>query len=53
MIGKRVPGRPRIGMLHKLVEKDTYGSMKRRAEERTGWRFGELGMPWICQMAEH
>ena len=38
MVGKRGPGRPRIGMLDELLEKDTYGHMKRRAEDRSGWR---------------
>ena len=50
MVGKRGPGRPRIGMLDELLERDTYGNMKRRAEDRTGWRDW---MPWTCQMAEH
>ena len=50
MVGKRGPGRPRIGMLDELLEKDTYGAMKRRAEDRSGWR---VGVPWTCQMAEH
>ena len=38
MVGKRGPGSPRIGMLDELLERDTYGNMKRRAEDRTGWR---------------
>jgi hypothetical protein len=38
MVGKRAPGMPRIGMLDVLLEKDTYGAMKRRAEDRSGWR---------------
>ena len=50
MVGKIGPGRPRIGMLDELLERDTYGNMKRRAEDRTGWRDR---MPWTCQMAEH
>ena len=50
MVGKTGPGRPRIGMLNELLERDTYGNMKRRAEDRTGWRDW---MPWTCQMAEH
>ena len=48
MVSKRGPGRPRIGMLDELLERDTYGNMKRRAEDRTGWRDRK---PWICQMA--
>ena len=36
MVGKREPGRPRIGMLDELLERDTYGNMKRRVEDRTG-----------------
>ena len=50
MVGKRGPRRPRIGMLNELLERDTNGNMKRRAEDWTGWRDW---MPWTCQMAEH
>ena len=50
MIDKRGSGRPRIGILDELLERDTYGNMKRRAEDRSGWR---NRMPLICQMAEH
>jgi endonuclease/exonuclease/phosphatase family metal-dependent hydrolase len=37
MEGKRCVGRPRIGMLEELKE-GSYANMKRRAEEREGWR---------------
>jgi len=33
MSGKREPGRPRIEMLDKLLEKDTYGAIKRRTKD--------------------
>jgi len=39
MLGKRVQGRPRIGMLNELIEKYTYIAMKPRAEIRSEWIF--------------
>jgi len=30
----------RIGMLEVLFKKETYGEMKRRAEDRSGWKSG-------------
>jgi len=38
MLGKRSPGRPRIGMLDVLFEKNTYRAIKRRDEDRSAWR---------------
>jgi len=35
--GKRPRGRPRIGMLNELKE-GSYRQMKRRAEDRGGWK---------------
>jgi len=37
MEGKRPRGRPRIGMLNEL-KGGSYGQMKRRAEDRRGWK---------------
>lgn len=45
MVGKRPRGRPRIGMLNELIE-DSYGNMKRRAENRQEWR---RWTPRTCQ----
>ena len=50
MEGKRGPGRKRIGMIDDLIEKERYGDMKRRAEDRQGWR---VWLPGTCRMAEH
>jgi len=50
MEGKRGPGRKRIGMIDDLIEKERYGDMKRRAEDRQGWR---AWLPGTCRMAEH
>ena len=47
---KRGPGRKRIGMIDDLIEKEQYGDMKRRAEDRQGWR---VWLPGTCRMAEH
>jgi len=47
--GKRTRGRRRIGMIDELME-GTYGQMKRRAEDRAGWR---SWTPWTCLTAEH
>ena len=45
MVGKRPRGRPRIGMLNELIG-DSYGDMKRRAENRQEWR---CWTPRTCQ----
>ena len=50
MLGKRPRGRKRIGMLDELQEKESYGDMKRRAQDRVGWRGW---MPGTCRVAEH
>ena len=34
MVGKKGPGRKRIGMMDNLLEKERYGDLKRRAENR-------------------
>ena len=47
---KRGPGRKRIGMIYDLIEKERYADMKRRAEDRQGWR---VWLPGTCRMAEH
>src|SRR5206468_12638086 len=49
MMGKRVRGRPRIGMLDELME-GSFVKMKRRAEERELWK--EF-VPGTCRKAEH
>lgn len=49
MEGKRPKGRPRIGMLEELLE-DSFGNMKRRAENRLGWK---CWMPRTCRKTEH
>ena len=36
--GKRGRGRKRIGMIDELMENEQYGEVKRRAEDRQGWR---------------
>ena len=38
MNGKRGRGRPRTGMVSDLKGDCTYGMMKRKAEDREGWR---------------
>ena len=45
MEGKRVRGRPKMGMLHELMER-SYLDMKRRAEDREGWR---CWVPGTCR----
>jgi len=45
---KRTRGRRRIGMIDELME-GTFRQMKRRAEDRVGWR---SWTPWTCLMAE-
>ena len=48
--GKRGPGRKRIGMIDELMENERYGDLKRRAEDRLGWRVWLSG---TCRVAEH
>ena len=52
MKGSRTVGRPRYGMLDELYvdEKETYGGMKKRAQDRESWR---CWLPWTCLRAEH
>jgi len=50
MEGKRGRGRKRIGMIDELMINDQYGDLKRRAEDRQGWR---VWLPGTCRMAEH
>ena len=40
--GKRPRGRPRMGMIDDVLD-ETYGDMKRKAENRENWRFGSQG----------
>jgi hypothetical protein len=49
MEGKRPRGRRRIGMIDDLKE-GSYEEMKRRAEDRVGWR---IWTPRTCRRAEH
>ena len=50
MEGKRGPGSKRIGMIDEVMENERYGDLKRRAEDRQGWR---VWLPATCRMAEH
>jgi hypothetical protein len=50
MEGKRGRGRKRIGMIDELMENKQYGDLKRRAEDRQGWR---VWLPGTCRVAEH
>ena len=50
MEGKRGRGRKRIGMIDELMINEQYGDLKRRAEDRHGWR---VWLPRTCRMAEH
>ena len=50
MEGKRGRGRKRIGMIDELMENEQYGDLKRRAEDRQGWR---VWLPGTCRVAEH
>ena len=59
MLGRRPQGRPRMGMLDELREidmkagkkkKESFGSMKRRAEDRQRWR---VFVPRTCRKAEN
>lgn len=45
MEGRRVRGRPRLGMLDEIIT-DSYVDMKRRTEDREGWK---SYMPWTCR----
>jgi len=49
MLGNRGLGRPRVGMLDELIEKETYGAMKRRTEDRSAFR---TWTPRTCCTAE-
>src|ERR1044071_8145793 len=44
MEGKRIRGRPRLGMLDDLIT-HSYADMKRKIEDREKWR---SYMPWTC-----
>ena len=50
MEGKRGRGRKRIGMIDELMENKQYGDLKKRAEDRQGWRVWLAG---TCRVAEH
>ena len=50
MEGKRRRGRKRIGMLDELLENKQNGDMKRRPEDRQGWR---VWLPGTCRVAKH
>ena len=50
MEGKRGRDRKRIGMIDELMENKQYGDLKRRAEDRQGWR---VWLPGTCRVAEH
>ena len=50
MEGKRGRGRKRIGMIDELMKNKQYGDLKRRAEDRQGWRVWLSG---TCRVAEH
>ena len=47
--GKRGKGRPRMMMLHDLID-NSYASMKRRAQDRERWK---RWMPGTCRVAEN
>ena len=50
MEGKRGRGRQRIGMIDEFVINEQYGDLKRRAENRQGWR---VWLPGTCRVAEY
>ena len=50
MKGKRGQGRKRIGMIDQLMENKQYRDLKRKAEDRQGWR---VWLPGTCHVAEH
>ena len=46
MEGKRPRGRPRMGMIDDVLD-ETYGDMKRKAENRESWRIWKpITCPW-------
>jgi len=49
MEGKRPRGRPRMGMIDDVLD-ETYGDMKRKAENRENWR---IWKPRTCPWAEN
>jgi len=49
MDGKRPRGRPRMGMVDDVLD-ETYGNMKRKAENRESWR---VWKPGTCPWAEN
>ena len=49
MEGKRGRGRKRIGMIDELMKNKKYGDLKRRAEDRQGWR---VLLPGTCRVAK-
>ena len=50
MKSKRKPGKKRIGMIDDMLEKECYGDLKRRAEDRQEWR---LCLPGTRCIVEH
>ena len=52
MIGKRPRGRKLLGrpMLNEFLKESSFAKLKRRAENRNGWR---IWKPRTCLMAEH
>ena len=56
MEGRTTRGRRRLNMLSDLVNGDTYGQTKRRAQDRSGWRRSEgntrSSMSQTCSTAE-
>ena len=49
MEGKRSRGRPRMGMIEDVLD-ETYGEMKRKADNRKSWR---IWKPRTCPWAEN
>ena len=49
MKGKRPRERPRMGMMDDVLD-ETYGDMKRKAENRENWR---ICKPRICPWTEN
>ena len=48
--GKRGRGRKWIGMIDELMKNKQYGDLKRKVEDRQGWR---VWLPGTCRVAEH